>query len=129
MFRVAAATSVLCLIAAFTPAAAHESSQRVASPGLDIPGLTYPRAAPPDLVAIERPAEIDLPDAVTPGAVASAGEAPGITLKLKVNLAEITMSGSAVVAKAAPARQVERRRLVRMPASTAANTPFPWTLF
>lgn len=87
MFRVAAATSVLAVFAAFAPVAAYEQPQRLASLTLDIPGLTYPRAAPPDLVAAAVPTDIDMPDAVTAGATAAAAALPA-TLTPDVGPAE-----------------------------------------
>lgn len=98
MFRVAAiATSLLCLIAQFAAASALEQPQRLASLALDIPGLTYPRTAPPDLVASAAPGDIEMPDAVTPGAAAAAGGLPAeipATLTLEVRLAVPRQTGA-----------------------------------
>jgi lipoprotein-anchoring transpeptidase ErfK/SrfK len=116
MFRIAASTLCLALVccASFLPAQAGDTLPIIASsmrplmsapePGHaivrqaslspDIPGVTYPRAAPPDLVAdVAAAPEVDFPDAIARGVEAAAAPAPTApapittTLKLTVDLA------------------------------------------
>lgn len=86
------AFSLRALMSVPEPAPAP-AAVRQASLSPDIPGVTYPRTAPPDLVAVVAAApEVDFPDAVANGVAAAATPPPPppapvtTTLKLDVDL-------------------------------------------